>query len=540
MSFDALLGGFLADDLAADPTTASAVGYPGFDDALPDLTAGGIAERAGREADWTARLAAVADAELDADQRIDRDLLLATLRRRQISRDEWADWRRYPDLYAAPVLSGVHVLLLHRLRPEPELARAAAARLDGAAGLLAAGRANLDPQLADPLLVRRALGQVRGALRWLDDGVGAPLADPAARRVVDDAAARAVPAFSAYADHLADLAERATGSYAFGEARYSALLREVEGLGYGAAGLAERGRTAYDELAAEMRRRARELAGDEDWRGLIARLDVDAPESPETMRAEYAEATEAARRFGYERELVSEPVGERCDVEPSPPFQREVIAVGFYIRPPALTDRRRGTFFVPYPPEGASAEQVRQRLATNSRSQIPTIAVHEAYPGHHWHLSWLADRCARPVRKVYGTSYFTEGWALYAEQTYREHGYFTDPRAELRQVDARLFRAARIVVDTALHVGEMTVDQAVQFMVTRASLSAETARAEVARYCAWPTQAASYLTGALEIDRMRQAWLAEHRGSLREFHDRLAGSGMLPLGLAERALAAPR
>jgi uncharacterized protein (DUF885 family) len=84
-------------------------------------------------------------------------------------------------------------------------------------------------------------------------------------------------------------------------------------------------------------------------------------------------------------------------------------------------------------------------------------------------------------------------------------------------------------------------------MMRNAAMPEPTARAEVGRYCWWPTQASSYLTGCLEILRIRQRFL-ESRGLagtpasavdvavLREFHDRLAGSGRLPLGLAERAL----
>jgi uncharacterized protein (DUF885 family) len=118
----------------------------------------------------------------------------------------------------------------------------------------------------------------------------------------------------------------------------------------------------------------------------------------------------------------------------------------------------------------------------------------------------------------------------------REQGFFRTPEQELCQRDMRLFRAARIVVDTSLHLGEMTVEEAVEHMSTKASLSPETARAEVLRYCAWPTQAASYLTGALEIARMRDRWLTEGRGGLRDFHDAAAGSGRLPVSLVERTL----
>jgi uncharacterized protein (DUF885 family) len=253
------------------------------------------------------------------------------------------------------------------------------------------------------------------------------------------------------------------------------------------------------------------------------------------MRDAYADWTARARAFCRERQLVTLPDGEECLVEPSPPFQRPVLAVASYQTPPVFRGGRTGHFFVPYPPEGTSPDEVQKRLATNSFSSIPTIAVHEAYPGHHWHLTWAMLQ-PRPLRKVIGSTYFVEGWGLYSEELMTEQGFYDDPRHELCQVDARLFRAARIVVDTSLHLGEMTVEEAVTFMSTKASLSEPTARAEVARYCSLPTQAASYLTGALEIRRIRDRWLAEGRGTLHEFHDAIAASGRLPLNLAERAV----
>jgi len=75
----------------------------------------------------------------------------------------------------------------------------------------------------------------------------------------------------------------------------------------------------------------------------------------------------------------------------------------------------------------------------------------------------------------------------------------------------------------------------VVFMSTRATLPEAVARAEVGRYCSWPTQAASYLTGSLEIERLRDRWMAE-RGGLREFHDAIAASPGLPIALAELSL----
>jgi uncharacterized protein (DUF885 family) len=198
----------------------------------------------------------------------------------------------------------------------------------------------------------------------------------------------------------------------------------------------------------------------------------------------------------------------------------------------------RGHFFVPFPPDGASEQEVQQRLENNSFAAMPTTAVHETYPGHHWHLSTSKGNPS-PIRRTFRTPYFSEGWGLYSEHVMREQGFFTDPRQEMSQVEATLFRAARIIVDTSLHIGDMRFDEAVEFMRIRANLPEPTARAEVARYCAWPTQASAYLTGCLEILRIRARYLKEVNSNLRTFHDRLALSGALPIALAEQAALAP-
>jgi uncharacterized protein (DUF885 family) len=542
--FDALAAELAADQLAAAPTLGSALGLTEYDEALPDLSAEGIGRRERQEDSWIERLSALPADELTADERVDRDLVVMTLTGRRLMRD-WADWRRSADHYAGTALGGVHGLLLHRLRPDAELARAVAARLRATPELLQHGIANLDPELADPTLLRRSLGQVRAGAAYARSVAG-ELPEGPGRDDVAAAGEVAASAYERFGAHLEGLAEHATGEWAIGEERYDALLRHAEGLDYGARELRERGQAAYDEILADMRTRTRELTGNEDWRGLIESFNADHPRTPEEMLEAYRDATAAARQFCIDHDLVTVPEGEECAVVPSAPFTRGMLAVAHYIQPPPFADGNVGHFFVPYPPDGAAPEQVRQRLATNNLTGLWSITVHEAYPGHHWHFSWLAANAqagrGRPLRAMFGSTYFVEGWGLYSEDLMREQGFFASPQQELCQRDMRLFRAARIVVDTSLHLGEMTVDEATTFMSTKASLSEETARAEVLRYCAWPTQAASYLTGALEIARMRSRWLAEGQGavgeprSLRDFHDAAAGSGRLPIRLVERTL----
>ena len=517
------------------PADASAMGSddPAHTHTLGDFSAAGHQRRAAGAAAQLARLDALAEAEAEFEDGVDRDLVRARLRRVVILAER-EDWRRDPAPYVSTSLYALYLPFLDRPRPEAQLVEEVIAKIGDIPAVLAACRENVDAGVAARLYVDRALGQARTGRGFLTAALPAMVQDEKLRARLADSVEPAARAFDEAAEFLADLAERAEGDWRMGEATYSRLLEECEMLGYGAAELSRRGKAAYEELDAEMRELASRVpGGSTDWRSTMELLNEDFPPTMEAMLAEYTEETERARRFTKERDLVTFAPGEECRVLPGPPFLRAVLSVASYNRPPALTPSRIGTFNVPFTPDGATPEQMVGRLKTNSRVTMPTVAVHEAYPGHHWHFSWLTEQ-QRLVRNIFTTPYFSEGWALYIETVMREQGYFTDPRHELGHLDARIFRAARIIVDTALHCEDMPVEEAEKFMATKASLTPETAKGEVNRYCAWPTQAPSYLTGCLEIEAIRAEYLARGKGTLKQFHDTIAGSGALPLGLARR------
>ena len=539
-SFAELTNEFLDAEFADSPVRASTLGLTEFDEQLDDLSEAAFERRRGTDAAWLERFRGVDEGGLDFDETIDRDLVLSILRGRQIV-DDFEVWRRQPDTYLNPGMSGIFALFLHRLRPMGELVDAAIARMRLIPNNLEDGRRNLRPEMVPSIFLDRAANQARAGARYVREILPAQMEDGADRARLAEAGEAAASAYERYVEFLEEMRPNATGEWALGEERYSALLREKELLGFGARELRDRGQAAYDELAADLTRCARELRGTDDWKGVLDELNEDHPRTPEEMRIGYEEWTERARVYLREHSLVSFPAGEECAVVPSPPFQRPVLAVASYMQPPPFSDRMKGHFFVPFPPDGASEEEIQKRLASNSYPGIPTTAVHEAYPGHHWHLVMSKANPSR-LRQVFRTPYFSEGWALYAERMMREQGFFTDLRHEMNQYEATIFRAARIVVDTSLHMGEMSWDEAVTFMTARTGLTEPTAKAEVTRYCAWPTQASSYLTGCLEIVRIREAFFAAHGSSdtdaLRAFHDAITSSGGLPIALAERAVLA--
>jgi uncharacterized protein (DUF885 family) len=540
-SFADLVQEFLAEQYAAHPVRSSGMGLTEYDDQLDDLTGDAFERRAASAAAWRDRFAAIGDDQLSFNDAIDRDLVVGALTEQAVY-DEWRVWERQPDTYLNPGLDGVYDLFLHRLRPEDDLVASAVARLRQVPANLDAGKANLRPELVPDILLDRAINQAKAGANYTRNLLAADV-EPAHQAPLAEAGAGAADAFEDYADFLESLRPGAHGDWTFGEERYDTVLRRAEMLSYGARELRERGRQQIEELSAQLRAGAQELSGSDDWHALLMDLNKDRPATPEHMRRGYEEWTERARAFLKEKQLTSFPEGEDCVVVPSAPFQRPVLAVAYYVAPPSFAKTMRGHFFVPFPPDTANEEEIAKRLESNAYPAIPTTAVHEAYPGHHWHLV-MAKGNPSHVRQLFGTSYFAEGWALYAERMMEENGFYDDLRHVMYRYEATLFRAARIVADTSLHLGEMTHAEAVDFMMANSSMTEPTARAEVTRYCSWPTQASSYLTGCLEILRIRDRYLsaretdASDTGALRDFHDAITGSGTLPIALAERAVMA--
>ena len=539
---DEEMDAWLAEEFDRAPVAAGALGLPHFHPRLDDLSAARFEAEPERTRRWIGRFGALLEAGgLSSDDRIDVELVLSELGGRQAV-EGWQAWRRDPAVYLQPCLNGVFDLFLHRLAPEAELVEAAVSRLRQVPTAVADAVANLDPELAPPLLIERGLQTARAGATYFRELLPAEVADPNLRSRVAEAGHQAAVAVEGLASHLEDLGPRCRGSWALGEERYSEVLRRRQLLPYGGDEVGRRGEQEWAQLNGEMN----ELAAAVDrhaprWQAVTAALAADHPTDPDGMRQAYEQETVAARRFCVERGLVTPAAGERCVVAPSPLFVRPVLAVASYQAPPPLTPLRTGHFYVPYPPEGTGEAALLERLADNGRHAIPSVTVHEAYPGHHWHLTW-SSASGRPVRHWIRSSYFVEGWALYAERMMSEEGYFADPADQLLHLAMRIFRAVRMIVDPALHAGAMSPGEAERHLVERAGITEAVARAEVSRYCAWPTQAPSYLTGALEIEALRDRW---RRGPgagrpLREFHDAIAASPGLPLPLAARALAAGR
>src|SRR5918994_5945286 len=324
-SFSELSNDFLDAEFDDSPVRASSLGLTEYDDRLDDLSESAFERRRQADASWLDRFRAVDRDDLTFDDTIDRDLVVSILRGRQIVED-WEVWRRQPDVYLNPGMTGIFGLFLHRLRPLEELVEAAVARMRLIPDNLEDGKRNLRPEMVPGIFLDRAANQARAGARYVRDILPSQIDEGPMRARLAEAGEAAGSAYNDFLAFLEEMRPDATGEWALGEDRYSALLQEKELLGFDARALRNRGQAAYDELASELTRCAREIGGTDDWKRVLDDLNDDHPRTPEEMRVGYEEWTQRARVFLREHRLVSFPAGEGGGVVPSPHLPRPVLA----------------------------------------------------------------------------------------------------------------------------------------------------------------------------------------------------------------------
>ena len=219
----------------------------------------------------------------------------------------------------------------------------------------------------------------------------------------------------------------------------------------------------------------------------------------------------------------------KVEVKRVPPFT-EKTAPGAYYNPPPLDGSRPGTFF-------ANLGDV----AATPKFTMHSLAYHEAVPGHHLQIAIAHELKGLPIfRSVVPFTAFTEGWGLYAEQLAWEAGYEKDPLDNLGRLQAEMFRAVRLVVDTGMHAKRWSREQAIDYMMANTGMPESDVVIEIERYLVNPGQALAYKVGMMKILELRERAKAAlgPRFDIREFHDEVLKNGALPLSLLERVIDA--
>lgn len=201
----------------------------------------------------------------------------------------------------------------------------------------------------------------------------------------------------------------------------------------------------------------------------------------------------------------------------------EKTAPGAYYQGPDMGGNRPGVFF-------ANLYDIKATPKYGMR----TLAYHEAVPGHHFQIAIQNELEGLPIFRSFPlfTAYI-EGWALYTERLAWELGFQDDPYDNIGRLQAELFRAVRLVVDTGIHAQRWTREEAITYMLDNTGITETDVVSEIERYIVMPGQATAYKVGMMEILRLREE-AREALGdkfNISEFHDVVLKTGAIPLSL---------
>lgn len=407
------------------------------------------------------------------------------------------------------------------------------------------------PAFNFPPIAESSRAVVRGApfddtgadsLLWADfkGKVAALDADEAEKKRLLDSARAALlkevkPAYTAYADAMEAIGRGVTGNHGIwavpkGAEIYRDAIRHYTTVDHlDADKIHDLGLREVARIQEEMRGIMRQVGFKGDLKAFFDHLKTDPsfyyPDTEEGRQAYLAQATKVI-------ETMSGKLDEYFGVKPKAPIEvrpvekfRENSAPGAFYESPSLDGTRPAIFY-------ANMADMKGL----PKWDLETLAYHEGIPGHHMQLAIAQELTGVPeFRKVWFTSAYGEGWALYAENLAKQMGFFTDPYSDAGRLGAELFRAVRLVVDTGLHAKKWTREQAIDYMNENTPNSVVDNTREVERYMNWPAQALSYKVGMLEIQRLRAKAEAElgPRFDIRGFHDTVLSNGAVPLPILE-------
>lgn len=160
--------------------------------------------------------------------------------------------------------------------------------------------------------------------------------------------------------------------------------------------------------------------------------------------------------------------------------------------------------------------------------------VHASIPGHRFD-GFLQRRVDNPIRRAHRDGVRGEGWGFYIEEMLLQAGLLDElPRARELFYVAQIARAVRIPAELAMQTGEMSLDEAIRYMVDLVPyMEEDLARYDLQIYLRRPAYGMNYTIGMAQIEELlaREALRLGGDFDLGVFHDTFLSKGMIPIAL---------
>jgi uncharacterized protein (DUF885 family) len=530
--FQDLAAAVLDEALALHPDLASELGDHRFDDRLPDMRPQALDDERRALEERLRELEALDLAALQADNRVDAEILTTALRARRYELDVLREHEWNP-LVANPA-GAVYTLLARDFAPLAERLRSLAGRLKAVPESLAVARRGLHD--LPRVHLETAIGQFAGAAALIGEEVDRALeAEPAMRSEVDAVRPAALEAVDEHRRWLADRLDSLDGpgpDPRIGPERFARKLAHTLDAAATSDEILARAEAELVRVEEEIARTASHLDGQgppgpEVVRKVLDRLAEDRPDDA-TILDLCRRSLEGVTAFVREHDLVTvhdDPI----EIIEMPEFNRGV-AVAYCDPPGPLEPAPLPTFFAVSPtPEGWPPERVVSFYREYNAHMIHNLTVHEAMPGHALQLAHSRRfRAPTRVRAALWSGPMVEGWAVYAERLAAEHGHHGDA-LRMQQLKMQLRMIINAILDARVHAHGMTEGEAMRLMMERGHQEEGEATGKWRRALLSSTQLSTYFVGYIEVSDLA-ADLRAARPGLREraLHDELLAHGSPP------------
>lgn len=273
---------------------------------------------------------------------------------------------------------------------------------------------------------------------------------------------------------------------------------------------------------AEMKKAAKELGFGDNWKAALDKV--------KELYVEPGEQPELIRRLAFEAiDFI-----EKKDLVTVPPLARDIWRIEMM----SPERQRVSPFFlggeviqVSYPTDGMTHEEKLMSMRGNSPHLSHATVHHELIPGHHLQ-GFMNSRYQAHRRGAFGTPFWTEGWALYWEMLLWDQGFNASPEDRVGALFWRMHRSARIIFSLGFHLGTMTPQQAIDYLVDRVGHERANAEAEVRRSFLGtypPLYQLAYMMGGLQFRSLQQELVGSGRMTNKAFHDAVLRGGAMPV-----------
>ena len=327
-------------------------------------------------------------------------------------------------------------------------------------------------------------------------------------------------------------------SFSIGKEAYNIMLKKEFLLDYNDETLWEYGWEEFNNTIKKMDILAKEIDPNKTTKELLIEIKNEYPE-PDKMIEAHQYWVDKSGEHIKSNNLIPIPWKERVQVVPREEYLRKTSYYGNFSRTKGVDNE--GFFTSKWkinPFEDRWDQKTKDEyLVEHDWGVIIVTAPHETYAGHHIQGLYQMHN-PRELRRNNGLSLFSEGWGLYNEQLMLETGFYPNKKIELRQLQLRLWRNARVIYDVGMHTGKLSYEEAIRLMTDKVGFLRWAAQLEIDSSSSRPGYFIGYFIGMTEILKMRDDYkkIKGDQFNISEFHERLLKIGNMPPSLMKEAL----